>query len=194
MVVEVVGPARQQEIVLGGDKVVVGKAPGNDLVIDGDPSVSRVHLLLQVVGAGWTVEDLGSRNGTYLNGERLVRTRVLRAGDELRVGSSRLLVRRIGGSVDASITAPGVLPPRLTDRERDCLVALCAPVLRGSVLTEPASVAAIAGALVVSESAVKKLLGRLYDKFDLHDEDRRRGKLAAEALARGAVSLNDADR
>jgi DNA-binding NarL/FixJ family response regulator len=46
----------------------------------------------------------------------------------------------------------------------------------------------IADALVVTESAVKKMLARLYDKFGLHEGDRRRGRLVAEALARGAVT------
>jgi hypothetical protein len=41
----------------------------------------------------------------------------------------------------------------------------------------------------VSDSAVKKMLGRLYDKFGLNDDARRRGRLASDAFARGAVSL-----
>jgi DNA-binding NarL/FixJ family response regulator len=59
------------------------------------------------------------------------------------------------------------------------------------MLDEPASVRAIADELVVSESAVKKLLGRCYDKFGLDGPQRRRGQLALEAIRRGGVSLAD---
>jgi DNA-binding NarL/FixJ family response regulator len=52
-------------------------------------------------------------------------------------------------------------------------------------------VADIALELTVSESAAKKLLSRMYNKFALFDADRRRGRLAVEALRRGAVSVAD---
>ena len=67
---------------------------------------------------------------------------------------------------------------------------LCRPVLEGSLLSEPASVQQIADALVVTQSAVKKHLVRLYDKFGLSDDaNRRRGRLAGEAVRRGAVTI-----
>ena len=65
-------------------------------------------------------------------------------------------------------------------------------MLDGDVFTEPASIRRIAAALVVSEDAVKKHLGRLYDKFLIGEADeRRRVRLANEALARGAVHLRE---
>ena len=82
--------------------------------------------------------------------------------------------------------------PRLTERERDVLVALCRPVLGDAPFTEPASIRRIAEELVVTEAAVKQHLLHLYDKFGLHDEtDSRRVRLANEALARESVSLAD---
>lgn len=178
---------------LDGDKVSVGKGDANDIVISGDPAVSRVHLLFELVGSEWTVRDLGSRNGTFLNGERLSTTRLLHTADELRLGATRLVYRVTGASSEATATTATDAPPVLTRRERDCLAALCAPVLRGSVITEPASVLEVANAMFVTDSAVKKLLARLYDKFGLYDADRRRGKLASEALRRGAIQFGDAD-
>jgi DNA-binding NarL/FixJ family response regulator len=83
-------------------------------------------------------------------------------------------------------------PPQLTRREQDVLVALCRPVLSGDLFTEPASIRELAGTLFVSEAAVKQHLLHLYDKFGLHDDaERRRVRLANEAIRRGAVSLAD---
>jgi class 3 adenylate cyclase len=84
-------------------------------------------------------------------------------------------------------------PPELTRRERDVLLALCRPALDFDVFTEPASVREIALSLVVTEAAVKQHLLHLYDKFGITETaDRRRVRLAREAIRRGAVALADA--
>ncbi len=188
---EVWGKNGAEVVELTGERVAVGKAPGNDIVIQNDSAVSRVHMVLESVGASWTVSDVSSRNGTQLNGERVLSTRVLRAGDEMRVGATRLVFRLRGVGADASVTAPVGAAPRLTPRETELLVSLCRPVLSTNVLAEPASVREMANELSVSESAIKKLLGKLYDRFDLHDAERRRGRLVAVALQTGAVTRGD---
>jgi ATP/maltotriose-dependent transcriptional regulator MalT len=83
--------------------------------------------------------------------------------------------------------------PMLTPRERDVLISLCQPVLAGDPFTEPASVRQIATDLVVTDTAVKQHLGRLYDKFGVLDGERRRSRLANAALATGAVTIADLD-
>ena len=50
-----------------------------------------VQTLPRVSNRPWSIRDVGSRNGTYLNGEKICAERVLRSGDELRMGSSRLI-------------------------------------------------------------------------------------------------------
>ena len=80
--------------------------------------------------------------------------------------------------------------PELTRRERDVLVALCAPVRSDDVFAEPASVHDIAAALAVSDAAVKQHLLHLYDKFGIEaTSGRRRVTLAREAMRLGAVDL-----
>ena len=80
--------------------------------------------------------------------------------------------------------------PVLTRREQAVLEALCRPVAFGDMFTEPASVRQMAAALRVTETAVKYHLGNLYVKFGIPDEgDRRRVRLANEALRRGAVAI-----
>jgi pSer/pThr/pTyr-binding forkhead associated (FHA) protein len=51
------------------------------------PSVSRHHARIRVSGTDATIEDLGSKNGTYLRGERLATPSPLTDGDEIRLGS-----------------------------------------------------------------------------------------------------------
>ena len=177
---------------LAGERAIVGRAQDNDLVLH-DRRVSAVHAVLERVGPHWCVRDVGSRNGTFLNGERLLAERVLEAGDEVRLGDTRLIFRT--PSVAAPATTEGAIAaPRLTGRERDVLLALCRPLGEGSLLTEPASVNAIAAELVLTESAVKKHLTNLYDKFGLYDDDRRRGRLANEAVSRGAEQVAELRR
>jgi DNA-binding transcriptional ArsR family regulator len=188
---EVWGAGRPRLVALAGERVTIGKAAANHVALPEDPSVSRLHAVLERYGPGWCVRDLGSHNGTFVNGERVWTDRPLRPGDELRVGHSRLVLRATAPA-EPTATAAAQPPPPLTRREREVLVALCRPVLAGNLFTEPAAAGQIAEALVVSEPAVRQHLLRLYDKFAIHGGgERRRLRLANEAIRRGAVSLSD---
>ncbi len=173
---------------LDTDQLTLGADPTNDIVID-DPNVSHLHLVLQRFAAGWSVRDLGSRNGTSVNGERISSDRVLGDGDEIHIGRARIVLHTAAPS--SRSTEALADPPNITPRERDVLLELCRPLLNGDAFTEAASVSEIARALVVTEAAVKQHIGRLYDKFDLVDADRKRVRLANAALQTGAVSLGD---
>jgi pSer/pThr/pTyr-binding forkhead associated (FHA) protein len=67
--------------------VLIGRSRRCDFVVR-DPSVSRRHALLIRGQDGWTLYDLGSTNGTRINGWRVERA-TLRPGDELELGGSR---------------------------------------------------------------------------------------------------------
>jgi hypothetical protein len=188
--VEVWTLAGRRTVALSNDRVSIGKGAENDLAIDGDDTVSGLHAVLDRFPAGWCVTDLGSSNGTFVNGERILTARRLRHGDEVRVGATKLLFRD-SADVGRSVTKSPLASPSLTARERDVLVVLCRPLLDRDLFTEPASIREIAVALVVSEAAVKQHLTRLYDKFDVDAADHRRARLANEALRRGAVTLSD---
>lgn len=178
---------------LDSDKLALGKAESNDVAIPDDATVSHLHAALERYPAGWCVRDLGSRNGTFVNGERIFAERTLRHGDEIRLGRARL-VFRAEQPESVTVTETGAEPPALTTRERDVLVALCRPLLSSDVFTEPASLRQIAGDLVVTEAAIKQHLAHLYDKFEIHEGERRRVRLANEAIERGAVTLADLRR
>ncbi|HEY2524721.1 MAG TPA: FHA domain-containing protein [Candidatus Binataceae bacterium] len=82
------GAASPQACELGRRRITVGAAADNDLVLN-EPTASRQHAALERRWGRWRVVDLGSTNGTYLNGRRVVGpTRVAR-GDELRFGDAR---------------------------------------------------------------------------------------------------------
>jgi hypothetical protein len=168
--------------------MTIGTFEANDVVVDAD-GVSRVHAVFERFGETWCVRDLGSRNGTFVNGGRIIGERALHPGDEIVLGRLRLLFH---GPARGKETAAIAEPPPVTQRERDVLLALCRPLLTGDAFTEPASIRAIAAELVVSEAAVKQHLSRLYVKFDVgaHGE-RRRVQLANAAVGRGAVKLGD---
>lgn len=172
-------------------RVTVGRASSNDLVLTADTKASRLHAVLERLPGGWCIRDLSSRNGTFVNGARVDRDRPLRPGDDIRVGETRLVFRAERSTVDSGVTEGAEPPPDLTPREREVLVALYRPAQDGGVFAEPASTRSIAAALAVSEAAVKQHLARLYLKFGIDEGERRRVRLANEALRRGAVTLAD---
>lgn len=185
------GPA---VVTLDADRATLGKAGSNDVAIAGDRSVSRMHAVFERFPAGWCVRDLNSRNGTFVNGERIIGERPLHPGDEIRVGKTRITYRlEDAAAAEHTLTEMAAEAPDLTRREREVLLALCRPVLSGDLFTEPASIHQIASELVVTDGAVKQHLVNLYDKFAIYDDGSgvRRIRLANEAIRRGAVSLAD---
>jgi len=75
----------------GSPTVRIGRGPGATLRI-ADISVSRCHAELRHVGDGWMLRDLGSMNGTYLNGLRITTPVRVRSGDHLGLGAVRYVL------------------------------------------------------------------------------------------------------
>jgi hypothetical protein len=191
---EVWKPSGRELVPLSGERVTLGKASSNAVSLEHDPTVSRLHAILENHGSAWSIRDVGSRNGTYINGEKIEAERVLRSGDEVRLGKSRLVfvqARRGDEPADEATMVPDAtqLPPRLTRREFDVLMVLCRPLVSDDPFPEPVSVRRMASELFVTEAAVKQHLQNLYDKFSIPPEGDRRVRLANEALRRGAVTI-----
>jgi hypothetical protein len=70
----------------------VGRGPGSTLRCDDDDFVSSRHALITPAAEGVWVEDLGSTNGTYVNGAPVTTARLLQAGDVIRVGDTQFRV------------------------------------------------------------------------------------------------------
>ena len=97
-ILRVLGEPRQVEL-SRGQSLHVGAARENELVLS-DRWVSRFHCRIERKANGWFVEDVRSRNGTFLNGH-LVGLAQLVAGDKLRVGTTTLMAMA-DGSAEAS--------------------------------------------------------------------------------------------
>ena len=102
------GPHAGNEVPVPGP-LVVGREGTADLVLD-DTEISRRHAVFSPAGAGLTVEDLGSTNGTYVNGHRITGTVALTTGDRVEVGSSAIEVR-LAETAPLPVAVPPPPPP-----------------------------------------------------------------------------------
>jgi hypothetical protein len=186
--------ASQRLVALEGERMVVGRAPGSDLEIAWDPRVSGVHAYLERRGRRWVIEDDGlSRNGTFINGERLRGQRTLRDGDVIGVGDTVMGFRHPEPEpVLATVSVPTVATPEVSEAQRRVLVALCRP-LAGEETSAPATNDQIASELVLSLSAVKGHLRVLFTRFGLEEapQNQKRLLLAERALSSGAVRTDE---
>ena len=89
------GPNEGASFVLDSDLVTVGRSDDADVVLD-DVTVSRRHAQFVRDAQGWTLRDVGSLNGTYVNRERIDSTR-LAGGDEVQIGKYRFVFLVGGG-------------------------------------------------------------------------------------------------
>jgi serine phosphatase RsbU (regulator of sigma subunit) len=75
-------------------RYTIGRAGQNDYSVPDDPLLSRQHVAFEWDGQGWTAIDLGSKNGTLMNGERLAIRHPLKEGDRLEAGRLSIAFRR----------------------------------------------------------------------------------------------------
>ena len=81
------GPTMGKAYGLGKNEVAIGRDPSNDIVIN-EAEVSRKHARLFLRGEIYVLEDLGSTNGTFVNGQRLISPQELRPGDMVLLGEN----------------------------------------------------------------------------------------------------------
>ena len=103
MLVVVRGPNAGARFLLDRDTTVVGRHPDCEIFLH-DVTVSRRHSEILRQDAAFHLKDLGSLNGSYVNGDR-VDQRELRSGDEVQIGRFKLLF--LGGSDDAGAVGDG---------------------------------------------------------------------------------------
>jgi pSer/pThr/pTyr-binding forkhead associated (FHA) protein len=184
--------ARQRIVRLEGrQRLTVGRDADADVPLSWDEQVSRLHAELECLGSRWTVSDDGlSRNGSFVNGQRVAGRRRLVDGDALRFGRTQILFRApsIGRSTALGEDIPTA--DTLSGAQRRVLVALCRPYKGSPPFTTPATNQEIADELVLSVDAIKTHLRVLFHKFGVEQlpQNQKRARLVERALLSGVVS------
>jgi pSer/pThr/pTyr-binding forkhead associated (FHA) protein len=191
------GDGAQRLFVLqaGTARVTIGRSAANDVALEWDTEVSRLHAELERLGDEWTVADDGlSRNGSFVNGHRVSGRHRLRDGDVLRVGRTQLAYRVPEAAESRPTVAAGSRPelPSLTSTQRAVLTALCRPY-KDTELATPATNQQIGEELFLSVDAVKAHLRTLFGFFGVEHlpQNQKRSYLAMRALQDGVVSRRD---
>jgi hypothetical protein len=82
----------EMEYNLGLKATTIGRAPGNVIEVAGE-SVSRRHAEVALASGGYTIRDLETRNGTWVNGQRIAEDHTLRDGDLVQIGTVVLVFK-----------------------------------------------------------------------------------------------------
>jgi hypothetical protein len=189
------GRQHVRELPPGPSRLTVGRREDADVSLTWDHEVSRLHALLEHVGDDWIVVDDGlSRNGSFLDGARIVGRRRLSDGSRMCFGDTVVIYRDPAESHSTSTAAlpVGATTMPVTPTQHKVLVALCRPV-NESAFAPPATNREIAETVHLSVDAVKAHLRVLFERFGLEElpQNQKRGRLAAIALVSGLVTQRD---
>ena len=180
----------------GATELWVGRSDSTDVRLEWDEEVSALHAQIEVVRDECTLLDDGlSRNGSFVNEERVHGRRHLRDGDTIRFGRTAVLYRRPGpGAPEATAIAAEAAPTAaISPAQRKVLVALCRPYKEGSNFATPATNQEIAAELHLSVDAVKTHMRALFEKLEIGNvpQNQTRVAVAERALHSGVISKRD---
>jgi pSer/pThr/pTyr-binding forkhead associated (FHA) protein len=178
--------------------LAIGRNSAADVCLAWDDEVSGLHAQLEQVAGEYALVDDGlSRNGSYVNGERVHGRRRLRDDDMLRFGHTVVLFRNPEAAArDVTRVAEKVLTSaELSAQQRKVLVALCRPFRDGIAFSTPPTNQQIADELFLSVDAVKLHLRALFEKFEVEDlpQNKKRLALVERALQSGLIRTSEAE-
>ena len=110
------GTGHEQLLALdaNGTRLTIGRGEATDVALEWDREASRIHAALERYGSDWTVIDDGlSRNGTFVNGERVDGRRLLHDGDVVRCGTTELMFQSPDIDHPSQTFEPGSAPAEL---------------------------------------------------------------------------------
>src|SRR5207302_5268614 len=129
------GPIAGRRYKLGDGEYVIGRRSDCQIFVP-DMRVSRQHARLWKLADGWTLEDLGSNNGTYINGVRLQQATALRHDDEITIANNRIRVEaadlpdpaRLGSESNPALTivdvaSQSLIRPRVDTGDRAPIIS-----------------------------------------------------------------------
>jgi FHA domain len=97
---------QQHNVALRSARLTLGRADGNDLSFPQDQQISGQHAVIERQANDWLIRDLGSTNGTRVNGHKISGPRVLGSGDSILLGQTQLAFRAVSPAQDQVATAP----------------------------------------------------------------------------------------
>lgn len=181
VLLEVSSEAGTARLAVRGPRLRLGRADDNDVVLTNQPTVSRHHAEMALVDGVWSVRDLGSHNGTHVNGVALAADATAPVGPADVIGLGTVTIRLVAAGdgdgmtvEDASAGAMHRLLTALSTREREVLTL----VATGKTDDQ------VAGELFISVKTVHSHLDRIRDKTGL----RRRAELTRLAVRLGLSS------
>jgi class 3 adenylate cyclase len=127
------GVERGRQIRVAG-RLTLGRGDDAGLPID-DPEMSRAHAVVGPTADGLEIQDLGSLNGTWVNGERISGSLRLERGDVIKIGATRIEVLSVGGSGLAPVRRTSPTPVEAEDELRPVSV-LFADIVGSTPLAE----------------------------------------------------------
>lgn len=181
----------------GKAELWVGRSEAADVRLEWDEEVSALHAQIEVVRDECTLVDDGlSRNGSFVNEERVHGRRHLRDGDTIRCGRTTLLYRRPAEGTPPEATVIASEAPAaatISPAQRKVLVALCRPYKDGGSFATPATNQEIGAELHLSVDAVKTHMRALFEKLGIGDvpQNQKRVALVERALQTGILSSRE---
>jgi DNA-binding CsgD family transcriptional regulator len=179
-------------------EVWVGRREPAQIRLGWDKEVSSLHAQIEIVGDLCTLVDDGlSRNGSFVNGERVRGRQLLQDGDMLRFGKTLILYRSPLESMESDestvLAEDAPAHEAVSPAQLRVLVALCRPYKDSTSFATPATNQQIATELHLSVDAVKTHLRALFSRFDVGDlpQNQKRVALVQRALQSGLVSDRD---
>jgi hypothetical protein len=190
------GERRLLTVEPGVTELWVGRSPSSDVQLSWDDEVSALHAQLEVVRDEVTLVDDGlSRNGSFVNGERVDGRRRLRDGDMLRFGQTTVLFRAPARAEGAStvVASDALSAAAVSPAQRRVLVALCRPFKDGAAFATPPTNQQLADELHLSVDAVKTHMRALFEKFGVQElpQNRKRVAVVERALQTGLITQRE---
>jgi hypothetical protein len=184
-------------VAAGADELWVGRSESADVRLHWDEEVSALHAQIEVVRDECTLVDDGlSRNGSFVNQERVHGRRHLRDGDTIRFGRTAVHYRRpgaAGGSEETVVASEAPAAATISPAQRKVLLALCRPYKDGGNFATPATNQEIGTELHLSVDAVKTHMRALFEKLGVGDlpQNQKRVALVERALQTGSISSRE---
>lgn len=121
------GPTTGKIYPLEASEIIIGRDASNGVAIN-DAEISRKHAKLSLHGSAYVIQDLGSTNGSFVNGQRITGTQVLNPGDTVSFGENIVLMYETAQDPNATVISSAQAPKTVAPVRRPAPVPAPAPV------------------------------------------------------------------